>query len=86
MSAWYDNQHITKTTVQSYGEQLETHHLLLPTGLGLSRSHGGSVVPMEGLKCRIFSRWRGEAAERSTFGGFTLRDHLPVSRLIVAYQ
>lgn len=33
MSAWYDNQHITKTTAQSYGEQLETHHLLLPTGL-----------------------------------------------------
>lgn len=35
MSAVYGNQHITKTTAHSHGVQLETHHLPLPTGLGL---------------------------------------------------
>lgn len=34
MSALYDNQHITKTTVYSYGEQLETHHLPPANWLG----------------------------------------------------
>lgn len=35
MSALYDNQCITKTTVQSYGAQLETHHLPPANWLGL---------------------------------------------------
>lgn len=34
MSALYDNQHIMKTTVHSYGQQLETHHLPPANWLG----------------------------------------------------
>jgi len=86
MSALYDNQHITKTTVHSFRAQLETHRLPPANWLGpFALPLVDQLSSEERAEMLYFCRWT-DAAERSTSGGFTLRDHLPMSRLMVAYQ
>lgn len=88
MSAVYGNEHVTKTTVQSHRVQLETHHLLLPTGPGLpkplldlSSSQGRAELPHFLSLQRRRSRGKHFLGEE-----VPLRAHWPVTRLLVAQQ
>lgn len=88
MSAVYGNQHVPKTRVQSHRAQLETHHLLLPTGLGLPQP----LLDLSSAQARAdmphFLSLQRRSSRGKHFLGeeVALRAHLPVTRLLVAQQ